>query len=226
MKRCPDCGQLKALEAFGLNKRQPDGRARYCKECFGTRSKASYRKRQSRAGKAVREVHDVPADHKWCPDCDTAKPLEEFCRNRSTKSGYAAYCKSCHNERSREGRERLYGGGREYHLRARYGIGQVHVDAMLAAQGGLCAVCSKPDPEHVDHDHASGEVRGMLCFNCNQALGNVRDNIAVLSELIGYLDDFHAKSSPAIPCQEIRFVGVQVEVDPDGSWHRREPQQA
>jgi hypothetical protein len=34
---------------------------------------------------------------------------------------------------------------------------------MLAAQHGLCAACGKPDPEHVDHDHHTGKVRGMLC---------------------------------------------------------------
>jgi Recombination endonuclease VII len=54
---------------------------------------------------------------------------------------------------------------------------------MLAAQGGVCAVCEKPDPEHVDHDHETGVVRGMLCFNCNQALGNARDDVEVLRRL-------------------------------------------
>jgi Recombination endonuclease VII len=54
---------------------------------------------------------------------------------------------------------------------------------MLAAQGGVCAVCEKPDPEHFDHDHETGVVRGMLCFNCNQALGNARDDVEVLRRL-------------------------------------------
>jgi hypothetical protein len=76
------------------------------------------------------------------------------------------------------------------------------------------------------HDHASGAVRGMLWFNCNQALGNVRDEIAVLRGLIDYLDDHHGRSSPLIPHQEIWFVGVEIDVDPDGPWHRREPQHA
>jgi hypothetical protein len=58
---------------------------------------------------------------------------------------------------------------------------------MLAEQDGKCAVCEKPSPEHVDHDHQTGVVRGMLCFNCNQALGNVRDSLEVLSRLSMYL---------------------------------------
>ncbi|MDQ1705857.1 MAG: hypothetical protein QOF18_2223 [Frankiaceae bacterium] len=57
---------------------------------------------------------------------------------------------------------------------------------MIEAQGGTCAVCPGK-PEHVDHDHETGRVRGILCFNCNQALGNVRDNPTVLKGLIDYL---------------------------------------
>jgi hypothetical protein len=66
----------------------------------------------------------------------------------------------------------------------------------------------------------------MLCFNCNQALGNARDDLDVLRGLIGYLENFKDEPLPAIPYQEIRFVGVEVDVDPDGRWHRREPQHA
>ena len=58
---------------------------------------------------------------------------------------------------------------------------------MLATQGGLCAACKTDRPQHVDHDHKTGRVRGMLCFLCNQALGNVRDDIKRLHGLIDYL---------------------------------------
>jgi hypothetical protein len=81
---------------------------------------------------------------------------------------------------------RLYGSTREYHLQQRYGITGAEVDAMIEAQGGTCAVCPGK-PEHVDHDHKTGVVRGVLCFNCNQALGNVRDDPRVLRRLIDYL---------------------------------------
>ncbi|MDQ1746247.1 MAG: hypothetical protein QOD07_510 [Frankiaceae bacterium] len=57
---------------------------------------------------------------------------------------------------------------------------------MIAAQGGSCATCDGK-PEHVDHDHATGKVRGVLCFNCNQALGNVRDSVQTLTRLRSYL---------------------------------------
>jgi hypothetical protein len=115
------------------------------------------------------------------------KSLEDFPRNRSGRAGRGAYCKPCHNARGEETRQRLHGGGREYHLRARYGIGQTDYDRILAEQGGLCAGCHKVAPAHVDHDHATGKVRGLLCFNCNQALGNLRDDLQVIDSLGTYL---------------------------------------
>src|SRR5262249_22014221 len=74
----------------------------------------------------------------------------------------------------------------EYHLRRRYGIGQAEYDAMVEAQGGTCAVCPG-EPQHVDHDHETGAIRGILCSTCNQALGNARDNINILIGLANYL---------------------------------------
>jgi hypothetical protein len=69
---------------------------------------------------------------------------------------------------------------------------------MIEAQGGTCATCAGK-PEHVDHDHATGQVRGVLCFNCNQALGNVRDNVATLHRLGRYL----RQHEPAV---DVRFI--------------------
>jgi Recombination endonuclease VII len=105
----------------------------------------------------------------------------------ASSRGLIAYCKPCHTAKGKETYTRLYGSTREYHLRRRYGIGQADVDRMLVEQEDKCAGCDKPDPEHVDHDHATGLVRGMLCFNCNQALGNVRDSVPVLDRLAAYL---------------------------------------
>lgn len=59
---------------------------------------------------------------------------------------------------------------------------------MLAEQGGLCAICREAPAEHVDHDHATGRVRGLLCFNCNGALGQFRDRRDLMVRAIAYLD--------------------------------------
>jgi Recombination endonuclease VII len=126
---------------------------------------------------------------KRCPDCGKYKPLEEFPRNKRMRDGRHAYCKPCHNARGRESKERLYGGNRHYHLKRRYGVGAAEVEAMIQDQGGLCPICHRPDPEHVDHDHATDSVRGVLCFNCNGGLGQFGDDTDRLARAQLYLEE-------------------------------------
>ena len=97
------------------------------------------------------------------------------------------YCKPCHNAIGRRDKAK-HGGARNYHLRRPYGITEEHYDRMLAEQGGLCAICRDRPAEHVDHDHKTGRVRGLLCFNCNQALGNFTDRTDFMLGAIAYLN--------------------------------------
>jgi hypothetical protein len=98
------------------------------------------------------------------------------------------YCKPCHNARGRESRERHHGSTRHYHLKRRYDIGADDVRLLIEAQGGRCLICGREDPEHVDHDHDTGLVRGILCFNCNGGLGQFGDDVDRLAGAIAYLD--------------------------------------
>jgi hypothetical protein len=71
-----------------------------------------------------------------------------------------------------------------------YGITHDEFLAMLDAQGGVCAICKNRNGKramNVDHDHATGTVRGLLCDRCNPMLGYARDDIAVLQTAIEYL---------------------------------------
>ena len=113
--------------------------------------------------------------------------MADFARSRSTRDGLTAYCGSGHNEATRASLERN-GGSWNYDLRRRYGITAAEFDAMVEAQGGLCALCRQRKPEHVDHDHVTGKVRGVLCSCCNQGLGNFRDDVAALRVAIDYLE--------------------------------------
>ncbi len=64
----------------------------------------------------------------------------------------------------------------------KYGLDVDTVQALYAAQGGCCAVCGKDMPAwpsnrtHIDHDHETGKVRGILCTSCNRYEGWVRRN--------------------------------------------------
>lgn len=185
---CRDCGKWKPLDQFCSGVKRPSGYGSYCKDCYNVRSKASYAKRvEEKHGRQVVPPRVVPEGHRYCPDCKSIKPFADFPHNRSGRGGYGRYCLPCHNARGKEVKQRLHGSEREYLLRHRYGIGQADFDEMLAEQGGVCAICGREDPQHVDHDHRDGHVRGILCFNCNGGLGQFRDSPVFLAEAITYL---------------------------------------
>jgi Recombination endonuclease VII len=125
---------------------------------------------------------------KRCADCKQYKLTSEFPRSKNREDGLHSYCKACNNARSNESRQRLHGGSRHYHLKHRYGIGADEFDELVRRQGGVCAICGRADPEHVDHSHETGAVRGILCFNCNGGLGQFRDSVDALRAAAAYLD--------------------------------------
>lgn len=189
-RRCRDCGEWKPLEDFQTSTKRPSGRGSYCKPCFNQRTKDSYAKRvRLDQGRDVRKRPDVPDGHRYCPGCQQTKPLDDFPFNKAARSGRASYCKPCHTERGRQSKIKNHGGPRHYHLKDRYKISEHDVWSMTRAQGGVCAICEEPDPQHVDHNHTSGEVRGILCFNCNAGLGHFKDNIANMRRAIAYLEE-------------------------------------
>lgn len=68
---------------------------------------------------------------------------------------------------------------------------------MIEAQGNRCAICGHPPSGkghcsrlHVDHDKAAGQIRGMLCANCNRGIGLLRDSVSVLAAATLYLTRF------------------------------------
>jgi Recombination endonuclease VII len=186
-KLCPDCQQVKPLTEFSKDLLRKDGLSFYCGPCRRVRERRSVHARRGRPPLTRHPVDvDVPAGHKWCPDCDLVKPFTEFPRMRSSSTGYATYCKPCHNARGKQSRDKV-GGSRTYHLKRRYGVTQQEVEALITAQGGRCAICREAPAEHVDHDHESGRVRGVLCFNCNGGLGQFRDRLDVMASAIAYL---------------------------------------
>lgn len=95
--------------------------------------------------------------------------------------------------------ERLRELQRKAQLQRLYGMTPADYDAMLAEQGGVCRICKEPEQRrradgtpmvlHVDHDHETGVIRGLLCTRCNTLLGMAYDNTETLRSAIKYLDD-------------------------------------
>lgn len=87
------------------------------------------------------------------------------------------------------------GGSPTYHLTRRYGITAEEADHLVEKQEGLCAVCRAAPAAHVDHDHATGAVRELLCFNCNGGLGQFKDDPAVLRGAADYVEHHRAQQA-------------------------------
>jgi hypothetical protein len=150
-------------------------------------------------GPHPRRKRVVAVDEKWCPRCAQALPKSAFGRNASKAGGLTAYCLDCHNEIMRDNRIKIEGSTRNYHLKRRYGLSEDEVRQLIAQQGGTCAICLVNQPEHVDHDHVTGKVRGVLCFNCNGGLGQFKDDIDRLISAIAYLEERLCPIEPVEP---------------------------
>lgn len=136
---------------------------------------------------------------KTCSKCSELKPLESFSPAKQCRDGRRPECKACHNaiEKARDKSHRVTVTPeykRASQLKLRYGITPEQYDELLAAQDGVCAICDSPEPGRrrsdfmpVDHDHVTGEVRGILCHDCNTLLGAARDNPTTLRRAILYL---------------------------------------
>jgi len=177
MKTCPDCGESKPHSAFGRNRALSDGLSFYCRECLRRRNNAWYRRSREELGKQVRDHSWIPDGFRWCPSCRQPVAAADYVRSRTTPSGFGSQCKSCHNRSSGEG-----------YWRRRYGLTKADVDRLRAAQGDRCAICGDCSPGHLDHDHESGAVRALLCQRCNNGLGLLKDDPAVLRAAAEYVE--------------------------------------
>lgn len=145
------------------------------------------------------EEQVLPAT-KTCSHCHLLKPSHDFRPSKRTKDGLLSWCISCNRAYQRERHQTNPDRRRAQGLEERYKITIDDYDRMLAAQKGVCAICNKPNAQidnrtgknrrlHVDHDHETGEVRGLLCGLCNVALGLIEMDPERLLGLIKYLED-------------------------------------
>jgi hypothetical protein len=121
-----------------------------------------------------------------CIRCHQAKQVYEYTPGRK-------YCRTCRNEADRAtGREAM----RRHRLRTKFGITEEQLESIREAQGGVCAICERPETMRrngrllalsIDHDHYTGQVRGLLCSACNTGIGKLQDSPALLRRALEYL---------------------------------------
>jgi len=109
-----------------------------------------------------------------CQSCRSAS-LRDYCK----RTGY-------HGKRY----ARVKKEERERHLIRKYGVSLADYDRMFAEQDGQCAICSRTQKRafDVDHSHATGIVRGLLCTSCNRMVGHAHDDASRLRKAADYLE--------------------------------------
>ena len=134
---------------------------------------------------------------KHCKYCDTVKPLDEFHNCKDFPDGKTYGCKDCQNERARKHHNarkndpEYKAAQRDRYIKRTHGITAKQYDTMLTNQNYKCAICETRltggTQTHLDHDHHTGELRSMLCTNCNRGLGYFSDSPNMLSKAAEYL---------------------------------------
>lgn len=188
MKKCTRCQKTKIAADFAKDPTHKDRRASRCKPCMAktARQRRRWQKRQ---------ISHTPAIL-VCSTCKQEKAATEFHLNRCRKTGRTHQCKQCvlvaAARHRRKAGDTAYNrlNTRERRLKQLYGLSLAAYDAWRLQQGNCCALCSKPfedDKIHVDHDHKTGQLRGLLCPKCNVGLGLFNDDPALLTTALEYL---------------------------------------
>lgn len=220
-KFCRRCDSRKPFSAFAKNATTHDGMQQYCRGCSADIQR-DYVARHAEVLRLRRvERLMVPVDPdgiKQCRKCGETKSLLSFYAHRGTKDRKANYCKECQKATSRAWRAgnvdkvkannaaalakpgaaaRRARENKRWWLKL-YGLTPDQYEAMLAEQGGVCAICSRaeryidartgePRKLAVDHCHDTGRVRGLLCGTCNRGLGQFEDDRSRLERAAEYL---------------------------------------
>jgi len=147
----------------------------------------------------------------YCPGCDRDKPVSDFHRDSSRTRGFQTYCKVCHGAMAaewwkRNGKqsylkqkksqlawrknnpEKYAARQRRYHLKKKYAMTEADFQARIVEQCGKCAICGEVGELVIDHCHARGIVRSLLCQPCNKGLGAFRDSPEYLRKASEYLE--------------------------------------
>lgn len=142
---------------------------------------------------------------KRCSCCGEVKPTTEFTKKKNNgKWGFYSHCKECKNKKFKkyrlDNKEKYVRIHRNSRLKNTYGLTLEDLEKMMRDQDRKCAICGQEIFMHgdsvdnnkiarVDHNHETGEVRGLLCNDCNRGIGFLKDNPLFLANAIKYLEN-------------------------------------
>jgi len=153
----------------------------------------------------------------WCKPCKAQYYKERNAKRPTTERKRRAQVNRERMMANALLRERYLTYQMTYSLKRRYGLTSQDVVALLTKQEHQCAICRRPleklppgkkkprqkNTLHIDHDHETGHVRGLLCPSCNSGLGFFKDSEELLRKAIDYLADPPNEAQPdsSVPCQ-------------------------
>lgn len=154
--------------------------------------------REQRLAEAEEARRIIQEEGKICPRCKEHKPPSEFYRRKDGSIHH--YCKKCNSEYSAQWQRdnpRDKDKVLDAHRKRTYGVVDGQVESIRKKQGKRCAICRRRETDsetfHLDHNHETGAVRGLLCRSCNSGIGFLNDSIELLYAAIDYLEEYQNK---------------------------------
>lgn len=132
---------------------------------------------------------------KVCSFCHRELSLDYFHKDSSSSDNLYCYCKECVSLKNKK-YTRNPEDSRKNHLKKTFNLTEKDYNNLLEKQHGVCAICGKPEISlykgairnlAIDHNHKTGEIRGLLCRNCNLGVGYFNDNIETIEKVLQYL---------------------------------------
>lgn len=159
----------------------------------------------TREERLARIEHDRALGSKECSRCKVRKPFSEYSSFSRAPLGVTSHCKACDKER------RCAKKTRAGHLKRHYGLTPEEYTDQLVKRSGKCDICGLqetwPNADFtgeirnlvVDHDHKTGQIRGLLCSKCNSGIGQLLDSEEIAASAAEYLRASRAKPEPQDP---------------------------
>lgn len=191
-KLCTKCAEAKPFNEFLKRTASIDGYDIECKICK--------RKRDIEKHEQLLTQPPIQVAEKKCRKCKQVKPSSEFYEDTSLKCSkdmLTSQCKDCmRKDAIVRASQHTYEHRRSVFIRCMYGITRKEYYRLLEEQSNVCAICKQSETKvqyskimelAIDHDHDNNQVRGLLCAECNQAIGFLKDDINRIASLLHYL---------------------------------------